>query len=218
MNEKASMFLGVNEGYRGEDAEVKLAWQAARIVRRMITGQPEYQAYPALVVYHELWGCPVGGEVCSLVTSTAKFSDTLAKAKTLQIELKQKTLSVVANDGNDGARTLGFVGEFSDISLKDIALAWQSNATKLYNESQDKQFYVSAGFYQKENGVVAIQGAANPTYVKNKDEWSEAVKKLTDMVEADLGVNLNINSHEVGFTYMVKPQEISNRIDTLERI
>ena len=202
MLEVITAFIGVNEGYDFSKPLVNKAWQAARIVRKNIARDlDKFAAYPALAVYHTSWGCPDGGEPCSILVSNAREADALNQVEILQKLLCQNTVTFVSSDSANSCNTEGFFVELVNVSMQDLAKSWQNYATWIYDNS-DTQFYVSAGFYQREDDAVFIQGEANPEYVDNIDEWKGIVERICRELSQKFDIEISPQFRDVNLKYL----------------
>ena len=209
------MFCGVNQGYQGNLVTITDPQQAMNIVNNKLlalNSKFHYEIYPGLVTYRKDYGCPDGGEVIAVITSSTTKPDLFINiGKYLKKELLQSTLSIVMYTDNtkvaikNAKLSRGFQAIITGYAIKQLAHEWQYQAARHMTATM----YVTAGFYTKnDDNVVFIQGEANPE--KPHLNSAEKIKELETMailVSSATAKKLNINNitivfKDVYFTYL----------------
>jgi hypothetical protein len=216
MHDNTMFFIGVNPGYssnsmlitdpiKGKDKVEK----ELTVMKWNIKDKNEYTVYPAMVVYDIKLGCPKGGEVAPAVVTKGTLSSVEAMAESLLNKLEQNTLSLTGASEGNNKLTKGFNITVEGASLEFIARLWQDTASTIKETtiSEDNKYgtFVSAGVYDKGNGIIVIDGVANPRYFTNDralNQWVKVAGEVAKAVALELKQELKPEFREVEFAYL----------------
>lgn len=209
------MFCGVNQGYQGNLVTINDPQQAMDIVNNKLiklNSKFQYEIYPGLVTYRKDYGCPDGGEVMAVITSSTTEPNMFINiGKYLKKTLLQRTLSIVMYTDNDkvvienAKPSRGFQAIATGYSIKQLASEWQHQA----EQHMTTAMYVTAGFYTKvDDNVVFIQGEANPekphlNSAEKIKEWEKMAILVANATAKQLKINnIELVFKDVYFTYL----------------
>ncbi len=200
------MMLGSTAGYVNDaTVESTVSVQCAQASLTKRNDDLDFNVYPGKVVYTRQY-CPAGGESVAVISSHAEPASVRQIAQFLREEQKQSSLSVATYNGGQDAkhRTRGYTAFIPETSLDALASAWQANAEMM----QEGDLYATCGFYTRPgfNGVF-IQSECNPDKPHHNSPeqilaWEELATRVAQKTARDLGIEINLEYHNVNFTYL----------------
>lgn len=215
------MMLGSTPGYVN-DATVQTSEsvQCAQTSLAKRSDGIDFTVHPGKVVYTRQY-CPEGGESVAVIASHAEPAAVRQVAQYLREEQKQSSLSVATYNGGQDAkhRTRGYTTFVPGITLDALASAWHVNAETM----KEGDLYATCGFYTRPgfNGVF-IQSECNPDKPHHNSPeqvlaWEEMATRVAQKTARDLGVEINLEYHNVNFTYLYYKEVKAAPVNVMSR-
>ena len=187
------ILCGVTAGYESDNnLKPKTAAKAVKNALAAI-GAPNTEVRPAVCVYHNDWGCPVGGEPVGAFQLPAEGALTICKK--LREKLEQSTLSVCLP--TEGEPTIGFTATVSR-KLLTVGARWQKIAAELMRETGT---YISGGLIDNGDGTCTMSAEANPAFAPHIEIW----RNVVEMLCKELGTQPEFA--ETKYNYLQKSQD-----------
>ena len=197
----------VNKGYKGSEFTVTTPQRAAEIASEIISvvkrtssagDDNQYQVFGGYVVYDESRGCPKGGEVVAVISTTGSAAKAIKVGEKIREILKQNTLSVSVFGEDIGTKTIGFRAESNQL-VEKVTNTWQALAADYFSRNG---IYISTGVYASSGGETVIQAEANPDKFPDIKLWQAGVNEIFSKLSDELQEQLKLEFREAGYNYL----------------